>query len=89
MTSLVTTPRASISRSRVVSTFEVIVPMSRRKSPKRLGSSQRYQSTLGVHAPESSRKHVSSGQFSGGGGRLGRCLSIVEQYYTKYPMGIY
>lgn len=89
MTSLATTPSASISRNRVVSTLEVIVPMSRRKSPKRLGSSQRYQSTLGVHAPESNLKHVSSGQFSGGGGRLDRWLSIVKQYYTKYPAGIY
>lgn len=76
MTSLSTTPSRSISRNRVARTFDVIVPMSRRKSPKRRGPSQRYQRTFGVHAPASSRRHTSSGQSWGGGVLMDRCLFI-------------
>lgn len=65
-TSRATTPFASSSRSLEERTFDVIPPRSRRRSPKRRGSSQRYQRILEVQAPARSLRQKSSGQSGGG-----------------------
>ncbi|KYF83844.1 hypothetical protein BE18_47940 [Sorangium cellulosum] len=67
MTRRLTTPLASSSRRRALSTRAEICGMSTRSSPNRRGCPLSDQMTFGAQAPRKSAMHSVSGQRGGGG----------------------